>query len=146
MKKTAVILASLLIIVCTIPAIAKESILPSNTNKTIIEDNLLAGMASDNLGLQRSCALMLGKIQSDRAVVLLIAVLHNSSDENVRIAAAWALCKIGDARGIYAVKMAVKNDESTRVQARCAWYYENLAAQGTFTSTQPELPVTTTTE
>jgi HEAT repeat protein len=141
MKKSFVLLASLLAIACAIPAIAQESILPPNANKTLIEDNLFIGLASDNLGLQRSCALMLGKIKSDRAVIPLLAVLHNTADENLRVAAAWALCKIGDARGVYAVKMAVRYDESTKVQAICAWYYENFVKQGTFTFAQPELSV-----
>ncbi|MGD1046885.1 MAG: HEAT repeat domain-containing protein [Bacteroidota bacterium] len=146
MKKSIVLLALLLVIVFAIPATAKESVLPMNANKALIEDNLFVGMAYDNLGLQRSCALMLGKIQSDRAVVPLMAVLHNSADENLRVAAAWALCKIGDARGVYAVKMATKYDESAKVQATCAWYYENLVKQGTFTFAQPEPPVIAATK
>ena len=137
MKNKTLVLAMLFAIVLAIPAMAKESILPPSANKTDVEGNLLVGLATDNLGLQRSCAIMLGMIQSDRAVVPLMAALRNNSDENVRIAAAWALCNIGDARGIYAVKMAIKNDESTRVKINCAWYYENLREQGTFTSSRP---------
>ena len=141
MKKSIVLLATVLVIASAMPSMAKESVLPPNADKKLIEENLFLGLASGNLGLQRSCALMLGKIQSERAVVPLMAVLHNSTDENIRAAAAWALCKIGDARGVYAVKMAVKYDESMKVQATCAWYYENFVKQGTFIFTQPEPPV-----
>ncbi len=141
MKQSIVLLAALLLIACAIPVIAQESVLPLNANKALIEENLFIGMASDNLGLQRSCVLMLGTIRSDQAVVPLMAVLHNTTDENVRVAAAWSLCRIGDARGVYAVKMAVKYDESTKVKVTCAWYYENLVKQGTFTFIQPELPI-----
>ena len=140
MKKSIVLLASLLVITFTIPVVAEESVLPPNANKALIEDNLFIGLANDNPGLQRSCVLMLGKIQSSRAVVPLMAILHNQTNDNLRVAAAWALCKIGDARGVYAVKMAVKFDESTKVQATCAWYYENFVKQGTFTFAQPEPP------
>ena len=140
MKKSIVLLALLLVIGYVIPVAARESVLPSNANKTLIEDNLFIGLAYDNLGLQRGCALMLGMIQSKRAVIPLMNVLHNNADENMRIAAAWALCRIGDARGVYAVKMAVKYDECTKVQATCAWYYENYVKQGTFTFAQPEPP------
>ena len=140
MKKSIVLLALLLVIGYVIPVAARESVLPSNANKTLIEDNLFIGLAYDNLGLQRGCVLMLGMIQSKRAVIPLMNVLHNNADENMRIAAAWALCKIGDARGVYAVKMAVKYDECTKVQATCAWYYENYVKQGTFTFAQPEPP------
>jgi hypothetical protein len=146
MKKSIVLLALLLVILCIVPIAAQESVLPPNANKVLIENNLFIGLASKNLGLQRGCALMLGKIQSTRAVIPLMDVLHNNTDENVRVAASWALCKIGDARGVYAVKMAVKYDECTKVQATCAWYYENLVKQGTFTFAQPELPVIATRE
>jgi HEAT repeat protein len=146
MIKSTVLLTSVFILVLAIPAMAGDSVLPPNADKTLIEDNLFLGLANDNLGLQRSCALMLGEIKSDRAVVPLMAVLHNSSDDNFRVAAAWALCKIGDARGVYAVKMAVKYDENTKVQAICAWYYDNLVKQGTFMFAQPELPTIATAE
>ena len=146
MKKSTNFLAILLVFVYASSVMAKESNLPPNVNKTLVEDNLFVGMASDNLGLQRSCALMLGKIQSDRAVVPLMAVLHTRADENIRIAAAWALCNIGDARGVYAVKMAVKYDASPKVQATCAWYYENLVKQGTFSFSQPDLHIAATSE
>ena len=145
MKKSNVLLASLFLVASAIPAIAQESVLPPNANKALIEDNLFNGVASDNLGLQRSSVLMLGKIKSDRAVIPLMTVLHGTTDEHVRVAAAWALCKIGDARGVYAVKMAVRFDESAKVQASCAWYYENLVKQGMFTFAQPELPLIATT-
>ncbi len=138
MKKSIVLFAALVLVAFVIPVVAQESLLPPIANKTSIEDNLLIGLATNNIGLQRSCALMLGKIESDRAVIPLMATLHNHPDGNVRIAVAWALCKIGDARGVYAVKMATKYDESDRVQATCAWYYENLVKRGTFTFIQPE--------
>jgi HEAT repeats len=140
MKKTFVLIAVLLVIVPVMPAMPRDFVSMPEVTKTLVEDNLFNGMSSENLGLQRGCALMLGEIQSKRAVIPLMNVLHNNTDENMRIAAAWALCKIGDARGVYAVKMAVKYDECTKVQATCAWYYENYVKQGTFTFAQPEPP------
>jgi hypothetical protein len=138
MKKSIVLLAALTLVALVVPMIAQESILPPGANKALIEDNLLIGLSTNNTGLQRSSALLLGKIQSDKAVIPLMTAFHNNPNENVRIAAAWALCKIGDARGVYAVKMAVKYDECPKVQATCAWYYENFVRQGTFSFTQPE--------
>jgi hypothetical protein len=144
MKKTIVLLASLLVVMYAIPSAGQESVLPPNVDKALIEENLFIGMMSNNLGLQRGSMLMFGKIHSDRAVIPLMETLHNSADDNLRIAAAWALCKIGDARGVYAVRMAVKYDESIKVQAMCAWYFENYVKQGTFTFSQPELSVIAT--
>jgi hypothetical protein len=137
MKKTIILLIALFMVTFVVPIYAQESILPSNANKKIIEDNLFIGLASVNTGLQRSCALLLGRIKSDRAVIPLLEALHNNPDESVRIAAAWALCVIGDSRGVYAVKKAVKYDECPKVQSTCAWYYENYVKQGTFTFSVP---------
>jgi len=138
MKKVLVPLAALVLVVLVVPVMAQESMLPPHADKALIEQNLFIGMNSDNQGLQRSCALMLGKIQSDRAVIPLMRVLNDSQDENLRAAAAWSLCKIGDGRGIYAVKMTAKFDESVKVKAHCAWYYENMVQQGTYTFIQSQ--------
>ena len=141
MKKSIVLFAALALIVLAAPVIAQESILPPNANKALIEDNLIIGLSTNNTGLQRASALLLGEIKSDRAVIPLMKAFHNNPNENVRIAAAWALCTIGDSRGVYAVKMGVKFDDCPKVQALCAWYYENLVKQGTFTFVQPEEPM-----
>jgi hypothetical protein len=137
MKKSLIILALLTLVVFVVPVMAQESVLPANVNKAIVEKNLLIGLSSENQGLQRSCALMLGQIQADHAVIPLMSALKSSTSENVRIAAAWSLCQLGDARGSYAVKMATKFDDSNKVQAACAWYYETYIQSGTFTFTQP---------
>jgi HEAT repeat protein len=136
--KSLLIFAALLLSISAAQMQAHESILPAGANKALIEENLLIGLASDNTGLQRSSALMLGRIKSDRSVISLMEVLHNNTNTDVRIAAAWALCQIGDARGVYAVKMAVKFDESEKVQSTCAWYYENFVEQGSFIFLPPE--------
>lgn len=96
------------------------------------EANLLAGLASDNLGLQESAAYMLGEIKSDRAVVPLMSILKNSDRESTRIVAALALCRIGDARGVYAVKQASRFENSTLVAQRCAWFYDQYVNPGSF--------------
>jgi HEAT repeat protein len=141
MKKSIVLLVGLLVILQAFPAMAERSAVQPIANKSLIEDNLFDGMASENLGLQRNCALMLGQIQSTRAVIPLMVLLQNSTDENLRIAAAWSLCKIGDERGIYAVKLAARFDESKQVQTMCAWYYEDYQKQGSLTLEQPILPL-----
>jgi hypothetical protein len=138
MKKSLLLVAAIALAMLTFTVAAQESVLPPNANKALIEENLLIGLTTENTGLQRGSALMLGKIQSDRGVIPLMEALHNNSDENVRIAAAWALCKIGDARGAYTVKRSATFDDSKRVQAACAWYYENYIQEGSFTFNQPD--------
>ena len=74
----------------------------------------------------------------DNARIPLMAALHTSESEDLRVAAAWALCRIGHAFGTTAVKRAVIFDESNRVQIACAWYYENYVKKGTFVFRQAD--------
>jgi HEAT repeat protein len=96
--------------------------------------NLLAGVNDEtsNFGLRRSAIYMLGELESSEAVIPLMKVLHSCLDEKSRVAAAWALCKIGDGRGEFAVKQSVRFDESTKVRTHCAWYYNLYVNEGTF--------------
>jgi predicted small lipoprotein YifL len=100
-------------------------------DKNAAEQNLLVGLASDNLGLRESCAFMLGEIGSKKAVVPLMAMLHDGV-ESSRVVAALALSRIGEARGVYAVKQAAKFDRSERVQKLAAWYYNEYVVPGSF--------------
>ena len=94
--------------------------------------NLINGVMSTNDGLRRSAIYQLGELQAEDAVIPLMKVLRSCYDERCRVAAAWALCKIGDERGVYAVKQAVRFDESQKVQLHCAWYYNLYVSEGTF--------------
>ena len=94
--------------------------------------NLLVGVGDDNCGLRRSAIFILGQFEAKEAVIPLMKVLHSCPDEKSRMAAAWALCQIGDGRGVYAVKQAVRFDESAKVQMHCAWYYNTYVNDGTF--------------
>jgi hypothetical protein len=94
--------------------------------------NLLNGVMSPNDGLRRSAIYQLGELQAEDAVIPLMRVLRSCTDERCRVAAAWALCKIGDDRGAYAVKQAVRFDDSQKVKLHCAWYYNLYVSEGTF--------------
>jgi hypothetical protein len=94
--------------------------------------NLLVGLNSTNDGLRRSAIYRLGQFEARTAAIPLMGILRNSTDEKSRIAAAWALCKIGNAVGTYAVKQAVRFDESKKVQLHSAWYYNLYVSEGTF--------------
>ncbi|MCX6145182.1 MAG: HEAT repeat domain-containing protein [Ignavibacteriales bacterium] len=96
--------------------------------------NLLVGVSDEinNTGLRRSAIYMLGQLEAKEAVIPLMKVLHSCPDERSRMAAAWALCQIGDGRGEYAVKQAVRFDENAKVKMHCAWYYNLYVNDGTF--------------
>jgi len=92
-----------------------------------IKDNtietLIMGLKSDNIGLQSSSAYMIGELQIAKATIPLLKILHNEKNEDLRIAAALALYKIGSPVAIYAVKQAIKFDDSERVSKLCASFY-----------------------
>ena len=128
MKLLKVLSALLLLTVLTITTNAYQ---PPTTMTLVelekFEKNLLEGIKSDNFGLQMSAAYILGELRSRKSIIPLLEILHSNKDEAGRIVAALALYKIGDYKGIYAVKMASKFDDSERVRKNCErFYYEYL--------------------
>jgi hypothetical protein len=107
---------------------------PAATPKTdIIVKNLLIGLTLNNCGVAHDAACMLGDLKSTEAVIPLLKILHGDKNcDCCRIVAALALARIGDARGTYAVKQAVKFDGSRRVRNLCAYYYNEYVKAGSF--------------
>lgn len=93
-------------------------------NESQITDNLLIGTNSRNKGLCASSIYMLGDLCCKKGVIKLMSLLHNAESEEIRILSALSLCKIGDARGIFAVKQASTYDESERVKRLCGIFYK----------------------
>jgi len=119
--------ASLLLLLCfvfTSLSIAAEPVKEKRTiNQDLAIQNLLIGLDSENAGLTSSSAYYLGELSSTEAVIPLMKMLRNSEREELRISAALALLKIGDERGIYAIKRAIVFDESKRVSDMCEKFY-----------------------
>lgn len=88
-----------------------------------IEANLLVGLQSDNLGLQASCAYMLGEMQSEKAINALSQVLRMNDDERLRLMAALSLVKIGTERSVYIVKRSAEFNDNLRVSRMCQKFY-----------------------
>jgi hypothetical protein len=93
-------------------------------NTETIEINLLSGLDSGNEGVQTSAAFFLGEMKSEKAVIPLMRLLHSSASEEARIVAAVSLYKIGDARGLYAIKENGRFDESELVRRLCDSFYK----------------------
>ena len=89
-----------------------------------IDKNLIEGVETDNLGLKVSAAYYLGERKSSRGVIPLMHVLHNDESPGARIIAALSLFKIGDERGIFAIKRAIEFDKNERVRNMCAIFYQ----------------------
>jgi HEAT repeat protein len=136
MKQSGIILSVIvLMIMLIVPTSAndlKKQLGEARYNRAV--ENLLVALKETNTndGLRRSAIYQLGELQADDAVIPIMAVLRRCHDEKCRVAAAWALCKIGDARGEYAVKQAVRFDDSRKVQIHSAWYYNLYVSAGTF--------------
>ena len=98
---------------------------PTHTtpNKKCIQ-TLLMGLNSENDGVQAGCIYMFGELCCDKAVIPLLRILHNDPREEIRILAALSLYKIGDSRGIFAIKQAREFDESDRVKRLCKLFFQ----------------------
>ncbi|MBN2572548.1 MAG: HEAT repeat domain-containing protein [Ignavibacteriales bacterium] len=89
-----------------------------------IENNLLAGLESENSGLRISCAYFLGEIKSEKALIPLMAMLRNGACDEEKIVAALSLYKLDIGRGVYLVKGASKFADSERVRRMCGIFYD----------------------
>jgi hypothetical protein len=77
-----------------------------------IEDNLLTGIKSKNIGLRTSSAYFLGEMKSDKAMIPLLILVQNGGTEESRIIAALSLYKIESKIGMYRLKYLAESDES----------------------------------
>ena len=94
-------------------------------NRDLVITNLMNGVNSGNQGLRMSSTYFLGELKSDEAVIPLMSILKSDENEEARIMAALSLSKIGDSRGVYAVKQAIKFDSSERVKKMCSNFYHD---------------------
>jgi hypothetical protein len=113
------------------PAVSANNAPKKSLSYRQAELNYIHGVESDNAGLRLSSTLFLGEMKSDEAVIPLMRVLKNCEDEACRIAAAVSLVKIGDSRGLFAVKRAATFDESQRVRDLCWKFYMSTVKPGT---------------
>lgn len=93
------------------------------TTTSSVEDNLIVGLNSDNLGLKTSSAYMLGEYGTSKSINSLLKVLKSGNTEEERISAAMALVKINTEQSMFAVKQNAKFDDSERVRKLCALFY-----------------------
>jgi hypothetical protein len=122
MKKFKTIVLLALFLISSSTAFAGPKIKAQITENTI--QTLIVGLESGNIGLKSSSAYMIGELQITEGIIPLLRVLHDEKNEDLRIAAALALYKIGSPTSIYAVKQAIRFDESKRVSKHCADFYQ----------------------
>lgn len=124
---TKLILAVLTILTFTaLPTEAKD-----NKVKDCAIASLIIGVNSDNFGLRTSSAYMLVELKCEEGVIPLMKMLKSEDREDARIVAALALLKIGNAKGIFAIKQAIRFDDSERVRRLCANFYHAYSEKST---------------
>ena len=113
---------------------------PEN-NKSVIVDNLIVGIKSENTGLHTSAALVMytliseSYLESDdasEAMIPLLKLLKNGNTDEERIAAAIALFQLGNPIGIYQLRGVAVFDDNERVATICKnLYYSYHKLHGT---------------
>lgn len=123
MKRYTILFAVSLLLFFSFQILPQETAIPNSSEMEACFETLQQGLTSDNLGVQAGCAYMVGELCCQRSVVCLLKLLRSSPSEELRILAALSLYKIGDSRGIYAIKQAIRFDESERVSRLCEKFY-----------------------
>ena len=137
MKTLMVVLASLLFL---LNGLAQE-VEFSAEKKSGVVDNLTNGIIADNSGLNASSANVLydliddGYLESDdgsKAMIPLLRLLDKGETDEVRIAAALALYKLGNGIGIYRLRGVAVFDDNEKVSSICKnLYYSYHKINGT---------------
>lgn len=135
MSKTAAVFLACTLFFSTISYGFDKSTLQNPVTRKAVITNLLIGLRSDNYGLRTGSAYMLGEIEANEAVIPLMKMLRTEKNEDGRIVAALALYKINDSRGDFAVRQAIKFDDSKRVRKMCTNFY-NQILRDRFSATQ----------
>ena len=125
MKRSATLFAVSLFLLLSQLLFPQEIANLSSPAKEACIKTLFEGINSENEGLQAGCAYMFGELCCNKSVISLLEILHNNPKEEMRILAALSLYKIGDLRGIFAIKQAIKFDESERVSKLCEGFYKS---------------------
>lgn len=123
----------IIFIICTVFTISifsnQTNVSKHLKNRVAVVKSLLIGINSENYGLRTSSAYMIGELNITEAVIPLMKMLKSEKNEEARIMAAVSLFKIRDARGIFAVKQAIRFDTSPRVSRICEKIYNSYRQQ-----------------
>ncbi len=100
----------------------------SEEEKERIEENLLQGVNSSNLGLQTSSAYFLGELKSSKAIIPLLKLLRDGATEEARIIAAISLYKLDSGIGMYRLKWYSVHEENELLKRNFTRIYNTYAA------------------
>ena len=89
-------------------------------------DNLILCIESDNDGIRSWGGFFAGKYQVKETVIPLLRILHDDENVAIRKLAVHSLFRIGDNRGIFAIKGSAKYDKSEEVRNLCLSMVQSL--------------------
>ena len=137
MKSLMVVLFLLLFL----PASLAQELGFSPEKKSVVVNNLTIGIESANNGLKISSARVLYDLidegymngdDADKAMIPLLRLLENGKTDEVRIAAALALFKLGNSVGIYKLRGVAVFDDNEKLGTICKnLYYSYHKLNGT---------------
>ncbi len=124
MKRSILLFSVSLTLLLSFRILPQETTKQTSTEMEACFETLEQGLSSENEGLKAGCIYMVGEMRCQKSVVALLKILHSNQSDELRILAALSLYKIGDLRGIFAIKKAITYDESKRVQQMCELFYK----------------------
>jgi hypothetical protein len=137
MRSLMFVLVSLLLL----PAGLAQEVGFSPDKKSVVVDNLTIGIKSANRGLNISSVRVLYDLidegymngdDADKAMIPLLRLLDNGETDEVRIAAALALFKLGNSIGIYKLRGVAVFDDNEKLGTICKnLYYSYHKLNGT---------------
>ncbi len=115
----------LFLIFVVIPAVCFSQTPAKKPSEKDIE-NLILCIESENDGIRSWGVFFAGKYQVEEAVIPLMNVLHEDKNVAIRKLAVHSLFRIGDNRGIFAIKGSAKHDKSKEVRDLCLSMVQSL--------------------
>jgi HEAT repeat protein len=112
---------TLLIFVSSLHA-QNNSIKDISSNKYALQ-NLLAGIKSDNEGVQRSSIYFAGKYRIAESESALIEQLNTEENPSTRILIALVLYELGSMKGLEAIRELARNDKDLKVRRMSTHIY-----------------------
>ncbi len=95
--------------------------------RDLIEENLMEGINSNNLGLQVSSAYFLGELKSrsSKVIIPLLKLLRKGETEEARIIAAISLYKLDSGIGMYRLKWYSVHEENEVLRTKFQRIYNS---------------------
>ena len=125
MKRITLTSLVLVVLVLAVKPLSAQKVTDGKYNKAVA--NLINGINSENIGLERSSIYYAGRDRVTKAVDALIERLNSENDPSTRILIAVSLFEIRDPKGLDAIKELSAKDKSEKVRSISGLIYNEYA-------------------